>query len=69
MKAEKKVRECGCHGLGQPIKKERRPKLRELSAVLQYPDPNYKYYIQLFYKLSANPLFIGFSNFIQSMQR
>ena len=39
MKAEKKVRECGCHGLGQPIKKERRPKLRELSAVLQYPDP------------------------------
>ena len=34
-----------------------------------YPDPNYKYYIQLFYKLSANPLFIGFSNFIQSMQR
>ena len=25
--------------------------------------------MQLFYKLSANPLFIGFSNFIQSMQR
>ena len=42
MKAEKKVRECGCHGLGQPIKKERRPKLRELSAVLQYPDPHLK---------------------------
>ena len=41
MKAEKKVRECGCHGLGQPIKKERRPKLRELSAVLQYPDPEH----------------------------
>lgn len=67
MKAEKKVRECGCHGLGQPIKKERRPKLRELSAVLQYPDPNYKYYILLFHKHFKSPLFKGVLKFAKTI--